>query len=188
MSHLTDLALKCAVTCAKSDNMRASASKLVCDAVAYLKTSDGVMEAHEAGVAPNMAGFWRLVTTAETVAVDRETGIETRTPALPTAFAGSFRTFQRLLQIKGDPDVDATLRREQATADKARRAAAANSINSLEDELLQTTPDAGADCNSTWIKCNSVEAWISIYSDWPKRQQKRARELFFAMINGGSAA
>ena len=149
MSHLTDIALRCAVTCAKSDNMRATASKIVCDAVEYLKTDAGVMEAHEAGVDPTMKGFFTLVTTAELVSVvmDPETGaeIETRTLALPKAFGGSFRTFQRLLQIGGNPDKDAELRQEQADADKVRRTA--SSVDPT-NELLQTPPDAGANCNS----------------------------------------
>jgi hypothetical protein len=162
MSHLTELAAKCAVTLQKSDNMRVTASKHVCTAVAYLKTDAGVMEAHEAGVDPNLPGFHQLVVSATAERTDPETNTTTRVPILlgGNVFS-SYRSFQRLLQIKGDPDTDAELRREQAKADKTRRAAT-SSTNPLDDVLLQTTPDAGAPLGNTeWIKFQIAAWWTS---------------------------
>jgi hypothetical protein len=162
MSKLTDLAWQCAVTCQKSDNMRASASKLVCDVVAYLKTSEGIMEAHAAGVPPTVQGFHQLVRT-----VKGPINPEGDDPVhvLPNDL-WSFRSFQRLLQIGGDPDVDARLRREQAATARERRqqareqeTAAARNID--PEPVLHTPPDAGANCNND-IGASPVEAAYDI--------------------------
>jgi hypothetical protein len=103
--------------------MRVTASKIAHEAVEYLKTDAGIMEAIAAGVEPNTAGkseFWSL------------------------------RSFQRLLQIAGDPDKDAELRRSQSAADKARRRASKSTASTAVDieDVLSPAPASGANCNS----------------------------------------
>jgi hypothetical protein len=146
MSHLIELAGQCAVTCAKSDNMRATASKIAHDAVAYLKTDAGIMEAIAAGVEPNTKGFHSLVAF---VTRTEEDGSKTRILPAGSQFM-SLRSFQRLLQIAGNPDKDAELRRNQSAADKARRRASKSTAYAAADieEVLQTPPASGANCNS----------------------------------------
>jgi hypothetical protein len=146
MSHLIELAGQCAVTCAKSDNMRVTASKIAHEAVEYLKTDAGIMEAIAAGVEPNTAGFHNLVTNVTRTEVD---GSKTRLLPGKSEF-WSLRSFQRLLQIAGDPDKDAELRRSQSAADKARRRASKSTASTAVDieDVLSPAPASGANCNS----------------------------------------
>jgi hypothetical protein len=141
------------------------------------------MEADAAGVDPNLPGFHHLVMNATT------TNKEGETARILDGYT-SYRSFQRLLQIKGDPDTDEELRREQAAADKTRRAAA-SSINPLDDVLLQTTPDAGTDCNTKAEELREVYTGVSdkvgqvqkLYLALPDREQTYFRRWLKSQLS-----
>jgi hypothetical protein len=168
MSHLKELAAQCAVHCKKSENMRLTASTLACEAIAYLKTSAGIMEAHAAWCEPNARGFFQLVQGATRPDDD---GKPVR--ILPQGL-GSFRSFQRLLQIAGDENKDADLRQRQAAADKARR---------------QPAPESGADCNSAGEpRIPDVAPWISLDLEEISQAQPPSLALAQAVIKALSLA
>jgi hypothetical protein len=56
MSHLVEIAARCAVSLKKSENMRVSASKLVVEAVEYLKTDAGSWKLTQLAWTPTCQG------------------------------------------------------------------------------------------------------------------------------------